>query len=75
MNTKFFHRTPEARMLSEDLIFYFVEETRKSNHVFDTNENLIKHMADCQTRAWGFVESTGEYVHPIFVNKTCLGYD
>ena len=70
-----YKRTPEARMLSEDLIFYFVEETRKSKHYFEVLEDLNKHMNECQTRAWGYVSSTEEFVQPIFVNKTCLGYD
>jgi len=63
-------RTQEARDLAEDLIFYFVDETRKSTHKFLSNIDLLKHMNDCQTRTWGFIKSTGEYVHPILINKT-----
>ncbi|CAI2372243.1 unnamed protein product [Moneuplotes crassus] len=65
-------RTPEARALSEDLIFFFVEETRRSNHTFDSWEELDKLTRQCQRRIYGNVEFTGEYTVPILIDKDCL---
>jgi len=68
-------RSAEARMLSEDLIFYFVEEARKNQHYFETQEDLDKHMYGCQRKTYGYIQSTGEFIQPILVDSTCLGYD
>jgi gamma-glutamyl hydrolase len=46
-------KSPEARQFSEDLMFFFVEETRKNNHSFESLEEENKHLLDSQRRVWG----------------------
>lgn len=69
-------KTPEARQLSENLIFHFVDEARRNNHAFTSFEDQNKYLLDEQTRVWGHVTMSGNpYYVEIYLSTPIVAED